>query len=78
MKLKVLLLCFLLLNVVSCASAPSILSSKKDPTRSVYITEAFIYPEFRQVATAQPVAEKETAAVVAAVSSGSRAPASER
>ncbi|WP_374001444.1 hypothetical protein [Bdellovibrio bacteriovorus] len=74
MKLRVVLLCLLLLNVVSCASAPSLLSSKKDPTRSIYITEAFIYPEFRQVA----VAEKETAAVVAAVSSSSRAPASER
>lgn len=77
MKLKVVLLCLLLLNVVSCASAPSLLSSKKDPTKNIYITEAFIYPEFRQMAAAESVVEKENAAVVAAVSSSSRAPASE-
>ena len=74
MKLKLVLLCLLLLNVVSCASAPSLVSSKKDPTKNMFVTEAFIYPEFRRVA----MVEKQTTATGTVVTSGSRAPASER
>nr|BFD62246.1 hypothetical protein BdHM001_09270 [Bdellovibrio sp. HM001] len=74
MKLKLVWLCLLLINVVSCASTPSLVSSKKDPTKNMYVTEAFIYPEFRRIA----MVEKQTTAASAVVTSGSRAPASER
>ena len=77
MKLKVVMLGLLLLNLVSCASAPTF-SFKKDPTKSVYVTEAFVYPEFRNGVVRESAKAKDKAPVVASVSSRSRGPASER
>ncbi|CAE79036.1 hypothetical protein AB1A81_05120 [Bdellovibrio bacteriovorus] len=66
-NLKLVLLCLLLINIVSCASVGT-----KDPTRQVHVTEAFIYPEYRQtVSVAEEFSRKQVAAA-----STSRAPAS--
>ncbi|AFY00748.1 hypothetical protein Bdt_1048 [Bdellovibrio bacteriovorus str. Tiberius] len=52
---------------MSCASV-----GVKDPTKQVHVTEAFIYPEYRQtVAVAEEFSRKQVAAA-----STSRAPAS--
>lgn len=67
-NLKITLLCLLLLNVVSCTSA-----TVKDPTKQAHITEAYIYPEYRQSVA---VAEEFSHRSLAKASGSGRAPAS--
>lgn len=44
-KLKWVLLCLLLLNIVACGHVSKHLGG--DPTKKYHVTEAYIYPEYR-------------------------------